>query len=68
MAIDLSGLSGQLGQLSTNITTLSQGDMTDPENLMQMQQALAKYQEVYGALSAIISDMKSTAMSIIQKM
>lgn len=68
MAIDLSGLSSQLGSLDTNVTTLSQGDMTDPENLMKMQQALAKYQEVYGALSAIISDMKSTAMSIIQKM
>lgn len=68
MAIDLSGLTSQLGQLSTNVTTLSQGDMTDPENLIQMQQALAKYQEVYGALSAMISDIKSTAMSIIQKM
>jgi hypothetical protein len=68
MAIDLSGLTSQLDTLNTNVTTLSQGDMTDPENLIEMQQALAKYQEVYGALSAIISDMKTTAMSIIQKM
>ena len=68
MAIDLSGLTSQLDTLNTDVTTLSQGDMTDPENLIQMQQALAKYQEVYGALSAIISDMKTTAMSIIQKM
>ena len=68
MSIDLSGLTSQLGSLSSDVTTLSQGDMTDPENLIQMQQALAKYQEVYGALSAIISDMKTTAMSIIQKM
>ncbi|NJN46706.1 MAG: hypothetical protein HC808_09755 [Candidatus Competibacteraceae bacterium] len=70
MAIDISSIisSGNLSDLDSNISTAASGDLTDPANQLQLQQALAEYQETYGTYSAIISDMKSTVMSIIQKM
>ncbi|MCP3877877.1 MAG: hypothetical protein GY701_05710 [Sulfitobacter sp.] len=67
MGIDLSGSMSSLDDLNKQVSTLEQGDVTDPTNELQLQQAMNKYQEVYGTLSAILADMKSTCMSIIQK-
>ncbi|MEZ5581697.1 MAG: hypothetical protein R3F37_01940 [Candidatus Competibacteraceae bacterium] len=48
------------------MSTYASGDLTDPDNQLQLQQALAKMQEVYETLSKVISDTKSTVLAIIQ--
>ncbi|MCB1809662.1 MAG: hypothetical protein KDJ99_32200 [Candidatus Competibacteraceae bacterium] len=69
--MDLSNLTSSASSTNTSLQDLISSpdfDASDPDQQIQMQQALAKYEEVYGLLSAVISDMKTTCMSIIQKM
>ena len=68
MSISSANLNNQAIQASQNVQDLSAAGGTDAESLLKMQQALADYQIKFGMASAYISDMKSTSMSIIQKM
>ena len=69
--MDLSGLQTQATNYNTALSDLMNSDdfdVSDPDDQLAMQQALAKQQEAYGLLSAIIASLKTTVMSIIQKM
>lgn len=67
MSIDFRGFGTQLNSLHSNISDSLHGDLSNPENLLQLQQQMTQYQEVYSTLSSVLSDVKQTAMSIIQK-
>lgn len=64
--IDLSGMEQSLMQTNNQIQQLSQSDMTDPSNLLEMQNAMMQMETEYGAMSGIINDMKTVCMQIIQ--
>ena len=68
MSIDVTKFTNAAAAASQNVDTLAAAGKTDPASLLKMQQALADYQEKFGMASAIISDIKQTAMGIIQKM
>ena len=64
--IDFSGMVQSLTQTNYEIQQLSQSDMTDPSNLLQMQNAMMQMETEYGAMSGMISDIKTVCMQIIQ--
>ncbi len=68
MSIDISGALSAVASQAKGIQKMAGSDLSDPANALKLQTLLAKYQETFGTLSAIVADMKSTCMSIIQKM
>lgn len=43
-------------------------DPNNPQDMIKLQQEMAKMQNLFGTLSAMISTIKQTGQSIIQKM
>ena len=43
-------------------------DTNDMKGMLELQQEMAKMTNYFGTLSAVVSNLKSTAQSIIQKM
>jgi len=67
--IDFGGMVNQADTIQSQIEAATQGGKTlSQAQMLQLQMEMAKMQQVYGAMSAIISDVKTTSMSIIQKM
>lgn len=68
--INFGGMANEANKIQEQIKAASKSDGKGPSqaDLLKLQIALAKMQEIYGAMSAIISDVKTTSMSIIQKM
>lgn len=69
MSFDISTLSdnAQISQqaLEDKIKTVDTNDM---KGMIELQQEMAKMSNYYGTLSAVVSNLKNTAQSIIQKM
>ena len=64
--IDFSGMEQNLTQINDQIQQLSQEDMSDPSNLLAMQQEMMMMETEYGAMSGMINDIKTVSMQIIQ--
>jgi hypothetical protein len=64
--IDFSGMSQNLEQVNSKIQSLANSDMTNPANLIQMQNALMQMETDYSAMSGMISDLKTVCMQIVQ--
>jgi hypothetical protein len=68
MTSGIDTLMGQSQTYSDLATSAANVDTSDPQALAQSEADLAKSEEFFGFLSAYISDMKTMAMSIINKM
>jgi hypothetical protein len=67
MSLDFSGMDQTISSVDSNVQSLMQSDLTNPENLFKIQQQMVTMQTEYGSMSAILSDYKSAATSIIEK-
>ncbi len=68
MGIDIRGIEAEAQKIGASVTSLSHGDLNDPANVSKLQEAIGKYQEYWSTISAIYADIKTTCMSMIQKM
>ncbi len=64
--IDFSGMELNLSQINSQIQALSTADMSDPSNLLAMQNEMMMMETEYGAMSGMINDIKTVSMQIIQ--
>jgi hypothetical protein len=64
--INFSGMEQSLSQINSQIQSLSTADMSDPSNLLAMQNEMMMMETEYGAMSGMISDIKTVSMQIIQ--
>lgn len=69
MSIDVGGIMQGIDGVQGRIQSMmNETDLKDPENMLKVQQEIAQYQQLFGIVSAIYSDIKQTAQGIIQKM
>ena len=67
--LDLDGMTDNMDQVDSNISDLeSSGDLTNPSNEIQLQEYMYEMESEYETISAVISDYKTVALAIAQKM